>query len=244
MPFYTGDYLRDTRHLSCSEHGCYILAITYCWDSQGPMPLDERKQFAIVGARSGDEMEAWRRVRDEFFVPREDGHYNVRVQLEIQRASLIVDHARERGIKSAEARRQKYGTAQPQPRKALESVSKGSGKASESLPNPPSPSPSPSPKKEKTPPTPPSGGESSPGFARFWEAWPAGPRKVAKAQCIAKWKSRNLEQQADAIVAALEASKTSRQWTRDNGEYIPAPLVWLNQARWEAVPAMADRGYI
>lgn len=104
MPLYTGDYLRDTRHLSVSEHGAYFLALTYCWDSKGPMPLDERKQFAIVGCRSGDEMEAWRRVRDEFFVRMEDGWYQPRMQREVERSENISRSRSEAGKKGYEAK--------------------------------------------------------------------------------------------------------------------------------------------
>lgn len=89
LALFTGDYLRDTRHLSCSEHGVYLLLLMHCWDSKGPVPLDERKQMGICGARSGDELEALRRVRDEFFIRMEDGYYNPRMQREIERMHSI-----------------------------------------------------------------------------------------------------------------------------------------------------------
>ena len=82
LPMFTGDYHRDTRHLSMAEHGAYFLALTHCWDQKGPMPLDERRQCAIVNARSTDEVEAWRRVRDEYFVCMDDGWYQPRMQRE------------------------------------------------------------------------------------------------------------------------------------------------------------------
>lgn len=72
------------------------------------------------------------------------------------------------------------------------------------------------------------------GFDRFWSAWPASRRKAGKPQCIAKWHTRGCERIADQIVAAVEASKHSEDWLKDGGQYIPAPLTWLNQARWEA----------
>jgi uncharacterized protein YdaU (DUF1376 family) len=107
MPLYTGDYLRDTRHLSMSEHGAYNLALMFCWDSKGPMPIDERKQFAIVCARSTDEMEAWRRVRDEFFVRMEDGWYQGRLMREIERCESISGARSTAGRAGANARMQR-----------------------------------------------------------------------------------------------------------------------------------------
>ena len=32
---------------------------------------------------------------------------------------------------------------------------------------------------------------------------------------------------------AISAQKRSRQWTENNGQYIPNPATWLNQRRWE-----------
>lgn len=89
LPLYTGDYLRDTQHLSCSEHGIYLKFLMHCWDQKGPIPLDERKQQGICNARSGDEIEAMRRVMGEFFIQMDDGWYNQRMQNEIERAENV-----------------------------------------------------------------------------------------------------------------------------------------------------------
>jgi hypothetical protein len=83
----------------------------------------------------------------------------------------------------------------------------------------------------KTPPTP--QGECI-GFERFWQSWPAHHRKAAKAQCLRKWTANGCEEMADRIVAHVEASKASDPWRKDGGAFIPAPLVYLNQARYEA----------
>jgi hypothetical protein len=57
---------------------------------------------------------------------------------------------------------------------------------------------------------------------------------VAKSQCLRKWSSKGCELIADTVVAAVESAKASDAWTKDKGAFIPAPLVWLNQDRWEA----------
>jgi hypothetical protein len=80
------------------------------------------------------------------------------------------------------------------------------------------------------PPHPPAGG----AFGVFWNDWPEHPRKAAKAQCLRKWHSAGCEPIADQVLAALAAAKQSEAWAKNGGEFIPAPLVWLNQARWEA----------
>lgn len=65
------------------------MLLMHCWDSKGPVPLDERKIYGISNARSGDEIEALRRVLQEFFVKMEDGWYNTRMQREVERSENI-----------------------------------------------------------------------------------------------------------------------------------------------------------
>lgn len=72
------------------------------------------------------------------------------------------------------------------------------------------------------------------GFAAFWEAWPKHSRKAAKSQCLEKWKSHGCESITADVMAALERAKASTDWRKQSGQFIPAPLVWLNQSRWEA----------
>lgn len=82
--------------------------------------------------------------------------------------------------------------------------------------------------------SPPPPADTGGAFERFWNSWPTHSRKVAKAQCQAKWKARGCEAIADQVIEAVEAAKRSEAWTKDGGEFIPSPLVWLNQSRWEA----------
>ena len=72
------------------------------------------------------------------------------------------------------------------------------------------------------------------GFDEFWKAYPKTKRKAAKPQCMAKWATKGLDAIGARVVAALEAAKRSDEWRKDRGQFIPAPLVWLNQERWEA----------
>ena len=69
-------------------------------------------------------------------------------------------------------------------------------------------------------------------FDRFWSAYPKKVGKEAARKAFAKVKAP-----IDILIAAIEQQKTSRQWTKDNGQYIPNPATWLNQGRWE------DEGY-
>lgn len=80
------------------------------------------------------------------------------------------------------------------------------------------------------PPTPQGGSR----FAEFWSLWPKHIRKVAEKQCAEKWRTQGCEPIADRVIAGLKAAIESDAWTKDKGKFIPSPLVWLNQNRWEA----------
>ena len=105
MPVYTGDYLRDTRHLTPLRHGIYFLLLMHCWDQKGPLPLDEQECAGIANCRSADEVDALRYVLSRFFVRMEDGHYNKRMTEEVARAEEKSQAYREAGLRSAEVRR-------------------------------------------------------------------------------------------------------------------------------------------
>src|SRR5574343_824566 len=119
MPVYTGDYHRDTRHLTPEEHGIYFLLLMHCWDQKGPVPLDERRQCGLVNARSGGEIESLRRVLQEFFVRMEDGWYNKRMQQEVARAEAISVKREDAGRRGANVRMRRLREAQASAKQVL-----------------------------------------------------------------------------------------------------------------------------
>jgi len=71
------------------------------------------------------------------------------------------------------------------------------------------------------------------GFERFWSAWPKSTRKGGKSECQKKWVKLYCETCADQIIKHVEWMKTTDQWRKSDGAFIPAPLVYLNQQRWD-----------
>jgi len=71
-----------------------------------------------------------------------------------------------------------------------------------------------------------------PGFAKFWETWPTNDRKQAKGKCLDAWKKANAERDAALVIGHVLFLKNSA-FLKDGGQFIPAPLVYLNQRRWE-----------
>jgi hypothetical protein len=74
---------------------------------------------------------------------------------------------------------------------------------------------------------------TSPGFKRFWSTWPTNNRKRNRKGCWTIWNKDGLEALVDTIVAAVEDEKASRDWTKQQGDFIPEPIRWLKEARWE-----------
>jgi hypothetical protein len=89
--------------------------------------------------------------------------------------------------------------------------------------------------------------DSLQAFDTFWEAYPKRCGKVAVLKC---WKRINPDAAlVEKIMTAIAKQKTWRKWIEG---YIPNPLTWLNQGRWDdepdgkvkpAVPAVSDDEY-
>jgi len=68
-------------------------------------------------------------------------------------------------------------------------------------------------------------------FSEFWEVY---PRKTGKGAAEKAFEKINPSKDLlDTMIRAVRAACMSRQWQKDNGDYIPNPATWLNQKRWE-----------
>lgn len=67
-------------------------------------------------------------------------------------------------------------------------------------------------------------------FDRFWEEY---PKKVGKKEAKKAFGRAKKTTDAETMIRAVIAQKSSGQWKRDNGRYIPNPATWLNQGRWD-----------
>jgi hypothetical protein len=67
-------------------------------------------------------------------------------------------------------------------------------------------------------------------FSEFWKAY---PKKMSKGQAEKAWaKIKPSEQLTAQILDAVERAKTSVDWTKDGGKWIPYPASWLNAKGW------------
>jgi len=105
------------------------------------------------------------------------------------------------------------------------------------------PSPKERKKEKRNPHTPTNGGLSlDESFNQIWKIY---PKKVSKA--VAKkafQKIKPNKELFDTMKKAIELHSRSRDWTKENGKYIPHLSTWLNQERWEdEIETTAQTGF-
>lgn len=68
-------------------------------------------------------------------------------------------------------------------------------------------------------------------FDSFWKSY---PKKKGKDKCLRWFKAHKVTTELlDRMLQAIEEQKKSKDWQKDNGQFIPYPYTWLNQGRWE-----------
>ncbi|MCD8224757.1 MAG: DUF6291 domain-containing protein [Clostridiales bacterium] len=88
--------------------------------------------------------------------------------------------------------------------------------------------------KGNKPPKSPAVGIQEQRFDQFWQLY---PKKVGKKAAFNAWEK--IKPDADLfnrIIQAVTAAKASDDWKKDGGRFIPNPLTWLNQGRWDDEP--------
>jgi uncharacterized protein YdaU (DUF1376 family) len=86
MPFYIGDHLRDTAHLSTEQQGAYLLLLFQYW-TRGSLPDDDAQLARIAGLTPG----RWRKIRpaiEGFFYDRSGGFWHhKRIEAELAKVN-------------------------------------------------------------------------------------------------------------------------------------------------------------
>lgn len=104
MPMYWGDYLKDTSHLSTTEHGAYLLLIGHYWSSGQPLPDDDAQLRRIAKVEGGAQWKRLRPVLAAFFHVGAGLWRHGRIEGELSEASKRSKKAKTRAKKAADAR--------------------------------------------------------------------------------------------------------------------------------------------
>ena len=68
-------------------------------------------------------------------------------------------------------------------------------------------------------------------FDEFWSIW---PKRRAKQEAMKAWKRLKVTDELWPLIRlGIERGMQSRDWLKEDGQFIPNPATWLNQRRWE-----------
>ena len=99
MPFYDGDWMRDTAHLDDHQERAYFRLIMFYWANDG-LPRDEKQIARICRA---DDARRWRNLRPilaPFFQISCDGKWtHKRIEVELEKSRKFIEKQRENGAK-------------------------------------------------------------------------------------------------------------------------------------------------
>ena len=75
----------------------------------------------------------------------------------------------------------------------------------------------------------------SSSFLVFWSLY---PKKTGKQEALRVWNriQQPSQELLDRILQSVREQKTSEDWTKEGGRFIPHPKTWLNQGRWDDEP--------
>jgi uncharacterized protein YdaU (DUF1376 family) len=235
MPLYIGDYLADTRRLTTTEHGAYLLMLMEQW-RRGWLPDDDAQLARITGLR----VEQWRRCAATLRCFFDAGPLPGTIRQ--KRLHAEREKAQATSAKRAESARTRWGGT-------TTGFSGTSGKHGEDA-NPLNgnesahanalhmdkpgitQSQSQSYKREKevlrTSPSPaPKRGPVADGFEDFWKHY---PNKKGKRAAALAWP--RAVQRAGSPAEIIDAVRLTEWDERENGRFIPHPTTWLNRDGW------------
>jgi uncharacterized protein YdaU (DUF1376 family) len=125
FPFYVGDYLADTAHLSHAQHGIYLLLLLAYYKNRGPL-RDDDKELCCITRMTLSEWRATRSAMARFFQVANGVWSHKRADVEIakrvlaqearKKGAIIANHNMgrnaERTLSDAGATRSKVGKSQ------------------------------------------------------------------------------------------------------------------------------------
>lgn len=207
-----GDYAKKAGKLTMLQHGAYTLLIDACYDRERFPTLEDAMDW--TWAETDEEKKAIEVVLRRFFKLVDGFYVQDRIAEELESYRALSE------ANSRIARQRENAKRERRVNEACKSVN-------ESAPNhkPLTTNHKPLTNKPKN-----ASAAVATRFDDFWNAWPAHERKQDKAKCAAKWKAEKLDSLIDQITADIAVKRRTDKW---QSGYIEAPLVYLNNRRWE-----------
>ncbi|HEY4202615.1 MAG TPA: DUF1376 domain-containing protein [Devosiaceae bacterium] len=118
LPFYVGDYLRDTGFLTLEQHGAYLMLLMRLWAAGGSLPGDEDKLARLAGVSLRKWRPLWAELHD-FFEHRDGAITHKRISAELVKAGQLRAKRAAAGARGAAANILKNHASPPANAEAL-----------------------------------------------------------------------------------------------------------------------------
>lgn len=219
MPFFVGDYLADTTHLTVTEHGAYMLLLMSMWRNGGTLPADD-KSLARHARCTRGQWDRMRPVLAPFFDWSDESVTQGRLAAELTKHSEAVRQQRQRSSNGGKAKALKSLKAdlptapvrQCQPEPEPEKIEEANASLSPPAASPPAP----------TYPEP---------FEAAWKAYPHVRGRSSKPKALGFWR-RLPTATRDALPSAI--ARYAREGREPKAECgAPAMQRWLAEARFD-----------
>lgn len=217
-PFHLRDYVTKTRHLSLMEDLAYRRLLDAYYTNEGPLPLDPNDCARLIAMR--EHLREVESVLSEFFTRTDEGWSNARCEEELSKYRGKADSARKanssRWGKRSDSRSdlgsdyRSDSVSDPDLKRNADQIATKNQEPRTKTPKPPA-------------------GDF--GFEEFWSAY---PRKEAKPKALSYWLKLAPDDELRAKIIAHVASRSqTKDWTKEDGKYVPLPTTFINQRRWE-----------
>lgn len=235
VAFYFDDFFSDPQVeiLDNLQVGMYLRLLRHAWYSDPPcsIPGNMYALETICKCKPEDDFETKIVWVLECFDLREDGrYYQKRLEYEYTKAVFAYRRKVEGGLATAIKNKQlsaNHSAKHPGNHTAHHAL-RASDSVSDSLKS--------ITKKQKHKVSRKLGGSGGivAGFDEFWSAY---PRKIKKPVAEKSFQAISPDPALlQHMLATIEWQKTTEDWTREGGRYIPHPATWLNQERWNDEP--------
>lgn len=208
-------------------------------DKDGNLPVDPRVLYRQIGFDTGEQISREAFLEAIEFLSSEDRNSNLTAQsgrriiplselddVEDNRGFRVVNKAHYRDKGSIEQRLENDRERKRRQR-AKEKAEKEAAQADDQDTAPAEPERGDPPKLQPKP------KRKSKRFAEFWEAYP-GDRRVNRDECEQIWASKNLDENADKVIADVNNRRENDpQWQQEGGRFIPGSVKYLESDRWE-----------
>ncbi len=222
MPFYWGDYWRDTAHLSDAEHVSYLRLISHYWQHGSLPPIDSR--LARIAGRSASEWEEMRETLREFF---SEGWHHARIERDMARQKDVNEANSERAKRAANARWNAPSITQASSEQSLNNANQNQNQNHTHISE--SKKDIDSPKQVRT--------TYSKDFELFWNGYPKDSN-MSKKEAYTAWKRISDEDRKKATDAVPHFSA----YCKANPDYRPIHAVrFITKARWEGFLQSAEK---